>query len=112
LPLAVIGIFDFVGTVFAGWPSDRYDNRWLLFWFYGLCGLSLIYLSLSGFSVVELSIFAGHQLGAATAAFGAGVLRTVALTYMPALYIAGIICVIASMSVLCLARPKPVAQVA
>ena len=33
--LAVIGIFDFVGTVFAGWLSDRYDNRWLLFWFYG-----------------------------------------------------------------------------
>jgi sugar phosphate permease len=144
--LAVIGIFDFVGTVFAGWLSDRYDNRWLLFWFYGLRGLSLIYLSFSGFSVVELSIFAvfygldwvatvpptvklaaerfgreranltfgwifaGHQLGAATAAFGAGLLRTDALTYMPALYIAGIMCVIASMSVLFLARPKPVTQ--
>jgi sugar phosphate permease len=56
--LAVIGIFDFIGTVFAGWLSDRYDNRWLLFWFYGLRDLSLVYLSLSGFSVVELSVFA------------------------------------------------------
>jgi sugar phosphate permease len=148
--LAVIGIFDFIGTVFAGWLSDRYDNRWLLFWFYGLRGLSLVYLSFSGFSMVELSvfaifygldwvatvpptvklaaerfgreranmtfgwIFAGHQLGAATAAFGAGMLRTDALTYMPALYIAGVMCVIASMSVLILAKPKPkpVAQAA
>ena len=57
-------------------------------------------------------IFAGHQLGAATAALGAGVLRTDALTYMPALYVAGVMCVIASMSVLFLARPKAVAQAA
>ena len=55
-------------------------------------------------------IFAGHQLGAATAAFGAGVLRTDALTYMPALYIAGIMCVVASLSVLSIARPKAAAQ--
>ncbi len=56
--LAVIGIFDLVGTIGSGWLSDRYDNRWLLFWFYGLRGLSLIYLPFSGFTLIELSIFA------------------------------------------------------
>lgn len=56
--LAVIGLFDFVGTILSGWLSDRYDNRWLLFWFYGLRGLSLIWLPFSDFSVYALSIFA------------------------------------------------------
>lgn len=56
--LAVIGIFDFIGTISSGWLSDRYDNRWLLFWFYGLRGLSLLYLPFSNFSLVSLSVFA------------------------------------------------------
>ncbi|MGD0564980.1 MAG: MFS transporter [Roseiarcus sp.] len=56
--LAVIGVFDFVGTLFSGWLSDRYDNRWLLFFYYGLRGLSLIYLPYTEFSVVSLSLFA------------------------------------------------------
>jgi sugar phosphate permease len=56
--LAMIGVFDFAGTILSGWLSDRYDNRWLLFWFYGLRGLSLIYLPFSDFSVYALSIFA------------------------------------------------------
>ncbi|WP_119268630.1 MFS transporter [Taklimakanibacter deserti] len=56
--LAVIGVFDFAGTILSGWLADRYDNRWLLFWFYGLRGLSLIYLPFSDFSVYALSIFA------------------------------------------------------
>jgi len=139
--LAVIGVFDFFGTVFAGWLSDRYDNRFLLFWFYGLRGFSLIYLSFSGFSMLELSVFAvfygldwvatvpptvklaaenfgrekaglvfgwvfaGHQLGAATAAFGAGYLKSDYNTYMPALQIAGLMCVLAALSVLLLRRP-------
>ena len=42
--LALIGIFDILGTTFSGWLSDRYDNRWLLFWYYGLRGLSLLFL--------------------------------------------------------------------
>ena len=42
--LAIVGAFDFVGTIFSGWLSDRYDNRWLLFVYYGLRGLSLIAL--------------------------------------------------------------------
>jgi sugar phosphate permease len=56
--LAIMGIFDFVGTISSGWLSDRYDNRWLLFWYYGLRGLSLIYLPFSTFSLYGLSLFA------------------------------------------------------
>jgi MFS family permease len=55
--LALIGAFDFVGTIVSGWLSDRYDNRWLLFWYYGLRGLSLLMLPYSGFSFVGLMIF-------------------------------------------------------
>jgi predicted MFS family arabinose efflux permease len=55
--LAVIGIFDFVGTILSGWLSDRFDNRWLLFFYYGLRGLSLIYLPYTEFSVISLSLF-------------------------------------------------------
>jgi len=42
--LAVMGIFDLVGTTGSGWLSDRFDNRILLFAYYGLRGLSLLYL--------------------------------------------------------------------
>ena len=56
--LAIIGVFDLAGTILSGWLSDRFDNRWLLFWFYGLRGLSLIYLPFTGFSIYELSLFA------------------------------------------------------
>jgi hypothetical protein len=39
----MIGAFDFPGTIMSGWLSDRFDNRKLLFWYYGLRGLSAIY---------------------------------------------------------------------
>lgn len=52
-------------------------------------------------------IFAGHQLGAATAAFGAGTVRTDYASYMPALQIAGSMCLVAALSVLFLTKPKP-----
>lgn len=42
--LALMGIFDLVGTTLSGWLSDRYDSRKLLFWYYGLRGLSLLFL--------------------------------------------------------------------
>ena len=136
--LALVGVFDLVGTMLSGWLSDRYDNRWLLFWFYGLRGLSLVALSLSGFGVYAISlfavfygmdwvatvpptvklaaerfgreranlafgwIFAGHQIGAATAAYGAGAIRDGLLTYMPALQIAGAMCLVAAIAVLSL----------
>ena len=56
--LAMMGLFDLVGTIGSGWLSDRYDNRWLLFWYYGLRGLSLIWLPSSSFSLFGLSLFA------------------------------------------------------
>jgi sugar phosphate permease len=56
--LAAMGVFDFVGTIASGWLSDRYDNRWLLFWYYGLRGLSLLFLPFSDFSFYGLSLFA------------------------------------------------------
>jgi predicted MFS family arabinose efflux permease len=130
--LAVMGIFDFFGTIGSGWLSDRFDNRWLLFWYYGLRGLSLLFLPFSDFSFYGLSIFAvfygldwiatvpptvklaterfgrekagivfgwiftGHQLGAATAAYGAGLSRTELQSYLPAFFIAGAFCLLAS----------------
>jgi MFS family permease len=56
--LAVMGIFDFIGTIGSGWLSDRYDSRWLLSMYYGLRGASLLWLPFSTFSFWGLSIFA------------------------------------------------------
>lgn len=42
--LSFMGIFDLIGTTLSGWLSDRFDNRWLLFWYYSLRGLSLLAL--------------------------------------------------------------------
>ncbi len=142
--LAAMGVFDFFGTIVSGWLSDRYDNRWLLFWYYGLRGLSLVFLPFSDFTFYGLSlfamfygldwiatvpptvrltaqrfgaeranlvfgwIFAGHQLGAGTAAFGAGLSRTVLASYLPAFFVAGALCVIAALLALSISRPKPV----
>src|SRR5436305_6181346 len=139
--LAAMGVFDFVGTIASGWLSDRYDNRYLLFWYYGLRGLSLLFLPFTDFSFYGLSlfamfygldwiatvpptvrltaqkfgperanlvfgwIFAGHQLGAGTAAFGAGLSRTWLQSYLPVFFIAGALCVFASLIVLALSRP-------
>ncbi|HKP96281.1 MAG TPA: MFS transporter [Fibrobacteria bacterium] len=57
--LAIMGIFDLLGTTGSGWLSDRFDNRKLLFMYYALRGLALIYLP-HGFrhSETGLSIFA------------------------------------------------------
>ena len=56
--LAAIGVFDFLGTIGSGWLSDRFDNRRLLFCYYGLRGLSLLFLPFTDFSVYGLSLFA------------------------------------------------------
>jgi predicted MFS family arabinose efflux permease len=42
--LAVMGVFDLIGTTASGWLSDRFDSRKLLFWYYGLRGLALLWL--------------------------------------------------------------------
>jgi sugar phosphate permease len=140
--LAMIGAFDFVGTIMSGWLSDRFDNRKLLFWYYGLRGLSLFWLPHSEFTLYGLSlfalfygldwvatvpptvklasayfdrqrgamifgwIFAGHQLGSAAAAYGAGLTRTVLLTYTPALYAAGGACMLAAASIFLIRPPR------
>lgn len=145
--LAAMGIFDFVGTIASGWLSDRYSNRWLLFWYYGLRGLSLVFLPFTNFSFYGLSLFAvfygldwiatvpptvkltakhfgperaamvfgwifvGHQLGSATAAFGAGLTRTLYESYLPAFFAAGILCLIAA-AVMMLLRNNPKAATA
>jgi sugar phosphate permease len=142
--LAAMGIFDFFGTIVSGWLSDRYDNRWLLFWYYGLRGLSLVFLPFTDFSFYGLSlfalfygldwiatvpptvrltaqrfgperanlvfgwIFAGHQLGAGFAAFGAGLSRTALATYLPAFFVAGALCIAAALIVLAISRPAKV----
>ncbi len=139
--LAVMGIFDLVGTTGSGWLTDRIDPRKLLFVYYGLRGLSLLYLPFSDFSFYSLSFFvvfygldwiatvpptvrlatetfgdrkgpmvfgwiaAGHQLGAASAAFFAGWMRTVQGNYFDAFMIAGATGVIAAALALMIARP-------
>jgi sugar phosphate permease len=58
--LAVMGVFDLLGTTASGWLTDRFNSRYLLFWYYALRGLSLLFLPyalggqhiwLSGFAV-------------------------------------------------------------
>lgn len=146
--LAAMGMFDFVGTIASGYLSDRYDNRYLLFWYYGLRGLSLLFLPFSDFSFYGLSlfamfygldwiatvpptvrltaqrfgaeranmvfgwIFAGHQLGAGTAAFGAGLSRTIYATYLPAFFVAGGLCIIAALLMITVSKPAPKPAVA
>ncbi|MYW09041.1 MFS transporter [Streptomyces sp. SID2563] len=51
--LAVIGIFDIIGTVFSGWLTDRFDARRLLAVYYGLRGISLLFLPLLMQATVE-----------------------------------------------------------
>jgi len=130
--LALIGGFDFIGTIGSGWLSDRYDNRYLLLGYYGQRGLSLLFLPYSGFSVPMLTVFAvfygldwvatvpptvkltakhfgaekaslvfgwvfaGHQLGSASAAYFAGLVRTGTNSYFPAVLVAGVACLIAA----------------
>jgi len=42
--LALIGVFDIVGTVASGWLTDRVDPRLLLVAYYALRGLSLLFV--------------------------------------------------------------------
>jgi sugar phosphate permease len=135
--LAMMGIFDIIGTTASGWLTDRYSSRHLLFGYYTLRGISLLFLpftlqegggALAWFAVfygldwiatvpptVRLTseafgrentgviygwIGASHQLGASTAAFGAGAIRTMFGNYQAAFWIAGGLCVLAGLSFL------------
>src|SRR4029077_3662931 len=42
--LAVMGIFELLGTTASGWLTDRVSSRYLLFGYYALRGLSLLFL--------------------------------------------------------------------
>jgi MFS family permease len=53
--LAMVGVFDVVGTIFSGWLTDRMDPRKLLFIYYGLRGLSLFLLPSILFSTLHPS---------------------------------------------------------
>ena len=48
----MMGVCDIIGTTLSGWLSDRYDNRVLLCAYYGLRGLSLLYLPYSDFDIL------------------------------------------------------------
>ena len=132
--MALIGVCDLIGTVGSGWLSDRYDNRWLLAWYYGLRGLALLWLvstdpSMFGLTVfaviygldfiatlppsVRLTvlnfgremgpavfawIFASHHVAAGVMTLGTGVSRDMLGTYAPAFALAGVLCLVASLS--------------
>jgi sugar phosphate permease len=61
--LAMIGVFDLIGTLASGWLTDRYDPRKLLFAYYALRGLSLLALPVvldgGGLGLVAFVIFYG-----------------------------------------------------
>lgn len=61
--LAMIGVFDLVGTILSGYLTDRYDPRVLLAWYYGLRGLSLLALPIviesQGAGLLAFVIFYG-----------------------------------------------------
>lgn len=144
--LAMIGIFDIVGTTLAGWFSDRWDNRKLLAWFYGLRGLSLVYLPFAfgtgGWGLTAFALFYGldwvatvpptvrltadafgreragimfgwilaaHQLGAASAAFGAGGVRSWFGDYDKAFLTSGALCLLTAAIVLQIGRSRTIA---
>jgi MFS family permease len=139
--LAMMGVFDLIGTTASGWLTDRFDPRKLLFMYYGLRGAALVCLPYSNFSLTSLSIFAvfygldwiatvpptlrltteafgetaaamvfgwilaGHQLGAACAAFLAGYMRTLQGDYVDAFVFAGTTGIIAAALALMIGRP-------
>ena len=142
--LAMIGVFDVVGTVFSGYLTDRVDSRKLLFAYYSLRGISLMFLPSILFATVHPStlvfvifygldwvatvpptialcrtvlgpqsgtviygwVFTGHQIGASVAALGAALLRVKFGDYAASFYIAGTLCLLASIAVLFIARGK------
>lgn len=142
--LALIGVFDVVGTIASGYLTDRVDPRKLLFAYYALRGLSLMLLPSILFATVHPStlvfvifygldwvatvpptialcrtvlgpekgtvlygwVFTGHQIGASVAALGAAVLRVKLGDYALSFYVAGVMCLVAALAVMYIARGK------
>ena len=60
--LALMGLFDVIGTTSSGWLTDRLDPRHLLAWYYALRGLAVIALPAafgSGYALVAFAVFYG-----------------------------------------------------
>jgi MFS family permease len=140
--LASLGVFSLLGAAGSGWLCDRFNPRALLFWYYGLRGLSLVILPFTQFDVISLSIFsifygldwvatgpatftltnqlfgrrdapviiawifAGHQVGGALAALGAGAVRSLTGDYLLAFMTSGLACLLAALLALRVTRPQ------
>ena len=139
--LAMIGIFDVIGTIGSGWLTDRWDARKLLFMYYGLRGISLMLLPIaldiqsaglwlfivfygldwvatvpptvtlatrafgrSDGPIVYGWIFTAHQIGAASAAYAAGAIRSSTGDYLIAFVLAGALCIAAAAMALRIGR--------
>jgi len=61
--LAMVGVFDVAGTLLSGWLTDRIDPRKLLLAYYGLRGISLLFLhhvlDVQGFGLAGFMVFYG-----------------------------------------------------
>ncbi len=60
--LALMGLFDMIGTTCSGFLTDRLDPRRLLAWYYALRGLAVIALPYafgSGYALVAFAVFYG-----------------------------------------------------
>jgi sugar phosphate permease len=140
--LAVMGVFNFVGTIASGWLTDRWDPRKLLLIYYSLRGVSLFFvpfihdtMTIAAFAIlfgldyiatvpptvalvadrfgrhnvgiVYGWVFAAHMMGAAIAAWAAGVVRESVGDYAAAFVAAGWIAIIAGFAALGIRKSDP-----
>ena len=140
--LAVMGVFNFIGTIASGWLTDRWDPRKLLLIYYSLRGVSLFFvpfihdtMTIAAFAIlfgldyiatvpptvalvadrfgrhnvgiVYGWVFAAHMMGAAIAAWAAGVVREGVGDYAAAFVAAGWIAIIAGFAALGIRRSDP-----
>ena len=138
--LALMGIFNFFGTIASGWLTDRIDPRKLLFVYYLFRGVSLLTLPVihdslgivafavlfgidyiatvpptialtadtfgrRNVGVVYGWVFAAHMVGAAVAAWGAGIIRDTQGSYTIAFISAALLAGLASLAALMIRRP-------
>lgn len=144
--LAVVGVFDVLGTIASGWLTDKFDPRVLLVAYYAFRGVGLLLLpwlladqvhpSMVLFvviygldwvatvpptaalcrrifgergTIVFGWVFASHQIGAAIAALGAGVIRDTFGTYTYAWWGGAALCAVAAvLSILVRMRDTPI----
>lgn len=147
--LAVVGIFDFVGTIASGWLTDRFNPVILLMFYYGFRGLALFtvpfvlgphveppmlffvvfygldwiatvpptvelcrkYFGLEKSPLIYGWVFASHMIGAAVAAWFAGLIRNTQGDYFVAWITAAVLCLVAAAACLLLfERRRPLSH--